>query len=74
MSSFSSVRGGSTLLIFLEPLSSRGKRDHWVISHEFWVVQTFRTCSNQSTTQGSTPVVVGTRVVTSGPQWFEELH
>ena len=41
----------------LEPLSSRGNKDHRVISHEFRVVQLFQTSSNHNTTQGTRPMV-----------------
>ena len=36
-----SVQGGSTLPNLLEPLSSRGNKDHRVIALEFGVVQLF---------------------------------
>ena len=55
--SFTGVRGGSILPNLLEPLSSRGIKDHRIISHEFGVDQLFQTCSNQSTTQGTSPAV-----------------
>ena len=47
--------GSWALPNFLEPLSSRGNKDHRIISHEFRVVQLFRTCSNHSTTQVTMP-------------------
>ena len=46
-------RGGTTFL----PLSSRGNKDHRIISREFGVVQLFRTCSNYSSTQETRPAV-----------------
>ena len=45
-------RGGSTF-----PLSSKGNKDHRIISHEFAVVQLFRTCLNLSSTQETRPAV-----------------
>jgi len=45
--------GGSTQLNLLEILKSRGDNDHMTVSHEFGVVQLFRTCSNHSITHGS---------------------
>ena len=50
-----SVRDGLTLPNLLEPLSSRGNKDHRIISHEFVVVQLIWNCSNRSTTQGARP-------------------
>ena len=51
-----SLTCGSTLLNLLEPLISRGNKDHRIISHEFVVVQHIRTCSNHSATRGARPV------------------
>ena len=49
------VWGGSTLLNLLEQMGSRWNKDHRIISHEFGLVQLFRTCSNRSTTQRTSP-------------------
>ena len=51
------VWGGSTLPNCLKPLSSRGNKNHRVISHEFGVVRLFRTGSNHCTTHWSRPAV-----------------
>ena len=51
------LRCGSTLPNLVEPLSARGNKDHKIISHEFRVVQLFRTYSNHSSTQETKPSV-----------------
>ena len=50
------VQGGLFLLNPLKPLSSRGNKDHRVISRSFGVVQLCKTCSNHSTTQQNRPI------------------
>lgn len=47
----------SALPNLLEPLRSRGNKDHSIISHEFVVVQLFQTCSSHSTAHGTRPAV-----------------
>ena len=62
------VRGGSTFPNLFEPLSSRENKDHRIISHEFGVVQLFRTCSNCRPTSPYITVVRGDLVWSNHPE------
>ena len=62
---------GSTLPNLVEPLSSRGNKDHKIISHEFGVIQLFRTYSNHSSTREPKPAVELDR---SSELWFEQVR
>ena len=65
----SSCRFNATLPNLLDPLSSRGNKDHKVFSYEFGVVQLFRTSSNHSTTQGTRPSVEFDTSSRNDPCW-----
>ena len=51
-------------------MSSRGNKDHRTISHEFGVVQLFRTCSNHSTELLSSSTA---GLVSCVELWFEQV-